>query len=169
MQARALDVKAVRAEFHPRLTISGLLGFIAGSVSAIGTGGSLFWLSAPSQSAPRFDRPRIEAGLGAAAAGQKEVLAAYRQRQLLTTEKLENARARYSARQQQFQNLQRRTRLASEAEQQSRLRYEAGAADLLELLDAQRTARQAQGALSLALTQQRQNLVAVFKGIGAGA
>jgi len=49
------------------------------------------------------------------------------------------------------------------------VRYEAGAADLLELLDAQRTAQQAQAALSVALTQQRQNLVAVFRGMGAGA
>lgn len=168
LRARALDVKAVRAEFYPRLTFTGLLGYVAGSVSAIGTGGSLSWLSAPSLLAPLFDRPRIEARLAAAKAGQKEVLAAYRQRLLLATEELENALARYSAGQQQFQNLQRRTQHASEAERLSRLRYEAGAADLLELLDAQRTAQQAQGALAAALTQQRQNLVTVFRGMGAG-
>jgi len=169
LRARALDVKAVRAEFYPRLTFSGLLGFVAGSVSAIGTAGSLSWLSAPSLLAPLFDRPRIEARLAAAKAGQKEALAAYRQRLLLATEELENALARYGSGQQQFHNLQRRTQLASQAERLSRVRYEAGAADLLELLDAQRTAQQAQVALSAALTQQRQNLVAVFRGMGAGA
>ncbi|KQT09514.1 efflux transporter outer membrane subunit [Ramlibacter sp. Leaf400] len=169
LRARALDVKAVRAEFYPRLTFSGLLGFVAGSVSAIGTGGSLSWLSAPSLLTPLFDRPRIEARLAAAKAGEKEVLAAYRQRLLLATEDLENALARYGSGQQQFQNLQRRTQHASEAERLSRVRYEAGAADLLELLDAQRTAQQAQGALSATLTQQRQNLVAVFRGMGLGA
>lgn len=169
LRARALDVKAVRAEFYPRLTFSGLLGFVAGSVSAIGTGGSLSWLSAPSLLTPLFDRPRIEARLAAAKAGEKEVLAAYRQRLLLATEDLENALARYGAGQQQFQNLQRRTQHASEAERLSRVRYEAGATDLLELLDAQRTAQQAQGALSATLTQQRQNLVAVFRGMGLGA
>ena len=60
LRARALDVKAVRAEFYPRLTFTGVLGFVAGSVSAIGSGGSLSWLSAPSLLAPLFDRPRIE-------------------------------------------------------------------------------------------------------------
>lgn len=169
LRARALDVKAVRAEFYPRLSVSGVLGFVAGSVSAIGSGGSLSWLGAPSLLAPLFDRPRIEARLAGAKAGQKEALATYRQRLLVATEEVENALARYTAGRQQFQNLLQRTRLAGEAERLSRLRYQAGAADLLELLDAQRTSQQAELALSVALTQQRQNLVAVFRGMAAGA
>lgn len=169
LRARALDVKAVRAEFYPRLTFTGVLGFVAGSVSAIGSGGTLSWLSAPSLLAPLFDRPRIEARLSAVKADQKVALAAYRQRLLVATEEVENALARYAAGQQQFDHLQRRTQLASEAERLSRVRYEAGAADLLELLDAQRTAQQVNLALSVALTQQRQNLVTVFRGMAAGA
>lgn len=169
LQARALDVKAIRAEFYPRFTISGVLGFVAGSVASLGAAGSVSWLSAPSLLAPLFDRPRIEARMAAAKAHQKEGLAAYRQRLLLATEEVENALARYSFGQQQFQALQRRAQLAVEAERLARVRYEAGAADLLELLDAQRTAHEAQGTLAAALTEQRQHLVAVFKGIGAGA
>jgi len=169
LQARALDIKAVRAEFYPRLTISGVLGFVAGSVASLGTGGSVSWLSAPSLLAPLFDRPKIEARLAAAKANQQEALAAYHQRLLLATEEVENALARYRLGQQQFQARQRRAQLAVAAERLSRVRYEAGAADLLELLDAQRTAQQAQAELAAALTEQRQHLVAVFKGIGAGA
>ena len=169
LQARALDIKAVRAEFYPRLTISGVLGFVAGSVASLGTAGSVSWLSAPSLLAPLFDRPKIEARLAAAKANQKELLAAYQQRLLLATEEVENALARYTFGQQQFQALQRRAQLAVEAERLSRVRYEAGAADLLELLDTQRTAQQAQAELAAALSDQRQRLVAVFKGIGAGA
>jgi NodT family efflux transporter outer membrane factor (OMF) lipoprotein len=169
LRARALDVQAIRAEFYPRLTISGVLGFVAGSVASLGTGGSVSWLSAPSLLAPLFDRPKIEARLAAAKANQKELLAAYHQRLLLATEEVENALARYTLGQQQFHALQRRTHLALEAERLSRVRYEAGAADLLELLDAQRTAQQAQAELAGALTAQRQHLVAVFRGIGAGA
>jgi outer membrane protein, multidrug efflux system len=169
LQARALDVKAVRAEFYPRLTFSGVLGFVAGSVASLGTAGSVSWLSAPALLAPLFDRPRIQARLDAAKAGQKELLAAYQQRLLLAAEEVENALARYTLGQQQFQALQRRAQLAVQAERLSRVRYEAGAADLLELLDAQRTAQQAQGELAAALADQRQRLVAVFRGIAAGA
>lgn len=159
----------MRAEFYPRLTLTGFLGFVAGSVTSLGTGGSVSWLSAPSLLAPLFDRPRIEARLATAKADQREALAAYLQRLLLATEEVENALARYTLGQQQFQALQRRSTLALEAERLSRVRYEAGAADLLELLDAQRSAQQAQAALAAALSEQRQHLVAVFKGIGAGA
>lgn len=169
LRARALDVQAVRAEFYPRLSISGLLGFVAGSVTGLGAAGSVSWLSAPSLLAPLFDRPRIEARLAGAKAGQKEALAAYRQRLLLATEEVENALARYSRGQQQFASLQRRAGFATEAERLARVRYEAGAADLLELLEAQRTAQQAQAALAQVLMEQRQHLVAVFKGLGAGA
>jgi NodT family efflux transporter outer membrane factor (OMF) lipoprotein len=169
LQARALDVQAVRAEFYPRLSISGLLGFVAGSVTGLGAAGSVSWLGGPSLLAPIFDRPRIEARLAAAKAGQKEALAAYQQRLLLATEEVENALARYTLGQQQFQALQRRAQLAVEAERLSRVRYEAGAGDLLELLDAQRSAQEAQAALAVVLMEQRQHLVAVFKGMGAGA
>lgn len=169
LRARALDVQAVRAEFYPRLTFTGVLGFVAGSVSGLGAANSVSWLSAPSLLTPIFDRSRIEARLAGARATQKEALAAYRQRLLLAMEEVENALTRYTFGQQQFQALQRRAQLAAEAERLSRVRYEAGAADLLELLDAQRTSQQARVALSAALLDQRQHLVGVLKGMGGRA
>lgn len=166
LRARALDVKSVRAEFFPKLSITGVLGFLAGSVTGLGAASAVSWLGAPSLMAPLFDRPRIEARLAVAKADQKEALAAYRQRILLATEEVENALAHYGAGQRQFNALQRRAQQATQAERLARVRYEAGAAELLELLDAQRSSQQSQSALAQALMQQRQNLVAVFKGIG---
>lgn len=169
LRARALDVEAVRAEFYPRLSFTGVLGFVAGSAAGLGTAGSVSWLSAPSLMAPLFDRPRIAARLEAAKADQQEALAAYRQRLLLAVEEVETALVRYTAGQQQFEALQRRAQFSLQAERLARVRHDAGAADLLELLDAQRSARQAQAALAVALMQQRQHLVAVFKGMGTSA
>jgi multidrug efflux system outer membrane protein len=166
LRARALDVSAVRAEFYPRLTITGVLGFIAGSFTGLGGAGSLSWLGSPSLFAPLFDRPRIQARLDAASAGQKEILAAYEQRVLLAIEEVGNALARHDAGQRQLQALQRRAVHAGEAERLAAARYRAGATDLLELLDAQRSAQQAQRALAEALMVQRQHLVAVLKGLG---
>ncbi|MEJ8837461.1 efflux transporter outer membrane subunit [Ramlibacter sp. AN1133] len=166
LRARALDVSALRAEFYPRLTITGVLGFIAGSFTGLGSGGSLSWLGSPSLFAPLFDRPRIQARLDAATAGQKEVLAAYEQRLLLATEEVANAMARHDAGQRQLQALHRQAAHATDAERLAGARYRGGASDLLELLDAQRTARQAQRALAEALMLQRQHFVAVLKGLG---
>lgn len=167
LQAQALDVKAVRAELFPRLSFSGALGFLAGSATAFGTGGAAAWLAAPTLSVPLLDRPRIEARLQAARAQQREALAAYQQRVLLAVEEVENALVRYRQGQVQFSTLQEHTRHAVTAERLARVRYEAGASDLLELLDAQRAARQSQAALAQALAAQRQHLVTAFKALGA--
>lgn len=167
--ARALDVQSARAAFYPRLSFSGMLGFVAGSAGTIGSGGTLAWLSLPALSAPLFDRPHLQARLGAARADQKEALAAYRQRVLLAVEEVENALAGHAAGLARLAALQRQARHAATAEQLARARHEAGASDLLELLDAQRTRHQAEAALSQALTAQRQSLAGVWKAIGAGA
>lgn len=87
----------MRAEFYPRLTTTAVLGLVASSAAAVGSGGCLSWLGAPSLAAPLFDRPRIEARLAAAQANQQEALDPDRQRVLLVTEEAENALARYAA------------------------------------------------------------------------
>lgn len=92
---------------------------------------------------------------------------AYRQRVLLATEEVESALV--TVRQGQFRlaALQDRARHAAAAEQLARKRFEAGASDLLELLDAQRSAQQAELGLAAALTAQRQQVVALHRALGA--
>jgi multidrug efflux system outer membrane protein len=167
LRAHALDVAAVRAEFMPRLSITGLLGFVAGSASGLGAAASASWFASPALSLPIFDLGRIEARLAAAKTLQREALAAYRQQILLALEDVENSLARYRQGQLQFGALHERNRHSTAAERLARVRYEAGASDLLELLDAQRATQQSQAALSQGLTQQRQQLVALLRSVGA--
>jgi outer membrane protein TolC len=93
LQAQSLDVESIRAEFLPRLSVAGVLGFVAGSVSGLGAVGSASWFIAPSVSVPIFDRGRIDARLQAAQAGQREALLAYHQQVLRATEEVESALA----------------------------------------------------------------------------
>jgi NodT family efflux transporter outer membrane factor (OMF) lipoprotein len=169
LRAQALDVVAVRAEFMPRVSITGLLAFVAGSASGLGAAGSASWLAAPALTVPVFDHARIDARLAAAQAQQREALAAYRQRILLALEEVESALARHRQAQLQLAALHERSHHAGAAERLARVRYEAGASDLLELLDAQRGAQQAQMALAQGLAQQRQQLVAVLRALGTSA
>lgn len=168
LRAQALDVEAVRAEFLPRLSISGALGIVAGSFSGLGAAGSAAWFVAPSVSVPLFDGGRIEARLQAARAGQREALLAYRQRVLLATEEVESALVQVRQGQQRLVALQQRAHHAVHAEGLARKRFEAGSTDLLELLDAQRTSQQAELGLVAAVTAQRQQLVALQRALGAG-
>lgn len=110
----------------------------------------------PSVSVPVFDHARVDARLQAARAGEREALLAYRQRVLLATEEVESALAQVRQGQLRLASLQEQARQAVLAEQPARKRFEAGGTDLLELLDAQRSAQRAEIELSLALTSQQQ-------------
>lgn len=167
LRALALDVEAVRAEFMPRLSIAGVLGVVAGSVSGIGAAGAVSWFAAPTLSLPLFDHARINARLHVAQAGEREALLAYRQRVLLATEEVESALAQVRQGQFRLALLQERARQAVVAEQLARKRYEAGGTDLLELLDAERSAQQSEIGLSAALTSQQQRIVALQRALGA--
>ncbi|HEY6134418.1 MAG TPA: TolC family protein, partial [Rubrivivax sp.] len=167
LRAQALDVAAIRAEFMPRVSITGVLGFVAGSVSGLGAAGSAAWWLAPLASVPVFDQGRIDARLQAAMAGQREALLAYRQRVLLATEEVESALVQVRHGQQRLAALHERTRHAQRAEALARKRFEAGASDLLELLDAQRGSQQAQLGLAAALTSQQQQVVALQRALSA--
>lgn len=168
LRAQALDVESIRAEFLPRLSIVGVLGIVAGSLSGLGAAGSASWFVAPVLSAPVFDIARIEARLQAAQAGQREALLAYRQRVLLATEEVESALAEVRQGQLRLAALQQRAQYAVQAEGLARKRFEAGGSDLLELLDAQRTSRQAEIGLIAGVTAQQQQIVALQRALGAG-
>jgi NodT family efflux transporter outer membrane factor (OMF) lipoprotein len=169
VRAAGLDVQAVRAEFLPRLNVFGLLGFVAGSVSGIGAAGSASWLLSPTLSLPILDTARIQARLDGTRAQQREALLAYRQAVLRALEDVETSLARYRLGQARLDSLRERALHAASAERLARLRYEAGAADLLEWLDSQRTANLAQTELSIGLTTQRQQIVAVMKSMGVAS
>lgn len=167
LRAQALDVDAVRAEFMPKVSITGMLGFVAGSLAGLGTAGSASWFLAPSVSLPIFDIGRIQARLEAAKSGQREALLTYRQRMLLATEEVEGALVQVREGQRRVAALQDQARHAATAESMARRRFGAGLSDLLELLDAQRTAQQADAGLASAVTGQRQAVVELQRALGA--
>lgn len=167
LRALALDVESVRAEFLPRVSVAGVLGVVAGSVSGLGAAGAASWFVAPKVSLPVFDHARIDARLQAARASEREALLAYRQRVLLATEEVESGLAQVRHGQHRLVALQERARQAVAAEELARKRFAAGGTDLLELLDAQRSAQQAEIGLSQALTVQHQQVVALQRALGA--
>jgi len=167
LRAQALDVAAIRAEFLPRLSLTGSLAYLAGSVAGLSQAGARSWWLAPSLQLPLLDHGRIQARLDAATAQQREALLHYRQRVLLATEELENALLKIREGETRLQALQARAAHAAQAETLARKRFDAGASDFLELLDAQRSAQQAQLGLAAALSQQRQQLAGLQRALGA--
>lgn len=167
MRALSMDAEAVRAEFLPRISVGGFVGWLAGSAVGLSAAGTGAWLIAPSVSLPVFNAGRLQARLDAARAQEREALLHYRQRVLLATEEVENALAQVSFGRARLTALQERSREAVRAEQLARLRYQSGATDLLELLDAQRSAQQAQLGLAETLGQHRQDVALLLRALGA--
>ncbi len=167
LRALAMDAEAVRAEFLPRISVGGFVGWLAGSAVGLSSAGTSAWLIAPSVSLPAFNAGRLQARLDAARTEEREALLHYRQRVLLATEEVENALAQVSFGRARLTALQERSREAVRAEQLARLRYQSGASDLLELLDAQRSAQQAQLGLAEALGQHRQDVALLLRALGA--
>lgn len=167
--AQSYDVSSIRAEFMPRLSLSGVLGYMAGSLAGLGSSGSASWLISPGLAVPVFDYARIAARVDAATARQREALLAYRQQLLLATEEVETALARVHYGQLQLAALQEQVSQARIAERVARVRYENGAADLMELLDALRVVNHSELTLVSAHTTQRQQIALLFRTLGTEA
>lgn len=167
LRALAMDVEAVRAEFLPRVSVGGFVGWLAGSAAGLSTAGTGAWVFAPSVSLPVFRAGALQARLDAARSEEREALLAYRQQVLRAAEEIENARSRVNFGLARLNSLQERARESVRAESLAQRRYAAGASDLLELLDAQRTAQQAQLGLAEALGDHRQNVTWLLRALGA--
>lgn len=168
IQAQRATVQAVKAEFLPRLLLTGFLGFVSGNLSGLGAAASESWFVSPKLNVPVFDIPRIRARLDGARAEERQALLVYRARILSALEDVETSLARYRLAQERLLALGRRTEQAAAASNLARIRYEAGRSDFLEFLEAERTATSARSEAASAATDHRIALVSVFKAFGAG-
>ncbi len=166
LQAGALDIRAIEAEFLPRMEIQGVLGFVAGTLGSLGSAGSAAWWLAPTVSVPVFDRSRIETRLSASRALEREHLLAYRDATLHAVAEVEDALGRLGAGQQRLNHLRDQSKHAGDAHTLAQARFRAGEADLLQLLDAQRVAHVAAMALAQAHSEQQQRSVFLLKVLG---
>ncbi|PZO10873.1 MAG: hypothetical protein DCF27_00465 [Lysobacteraceae bacterium] len=166
LAARAADAHAAGAARFPRLTLSGLLGFVAGDLGGLfsstpdsrAQGAELSW--------GLFSLPRLQADYRGAQAGSRLALAEYDQVVLEAVEETEVALQRHGSSIGQVRlrlEAARQARVAAEAAQ---ARYEEGAAPSLDALVARRDAVGTQVAAIEALVHQRIAVVDVLRALG---
>jgi outer membrane protein TolC len=166
-RAAALDVDAVKSRFLPMLSIEGMLGYAAGSLSGLGSASSSTWFLSPVVSFPIFDRLRIAAGLELKEAQQQEILLLWQDHVNKATAEVEYALENVIQGKNELQFYENRRDAASAVLQTGRVRYAAGSSDLIELLDLQRSLHSAEMALSQSHTRQRQALVKLHLALGS--
>jgi outer membrane protein, multidrug efflux system len=154
------------AELYPRITITGVLGLLAGRGSLFGDADSRAWAVTPALSWAAFDLGSARARLRGAEAVTVESLASFEQIVLRALEETENALVAYRAQQRRLVKLTDQARESARAAGIARVRYREGLADFLELLDAERTELQAQDAVAQAEAGVFTSVVAVYKSLG---
>jgi len=153
------------AEFFPRLTLLGAGGWTAQSFDELGESVAERWNFGPSLSWSFLDfgsvRQRVRA-LEARAAGS---LAAYDETVLRALEETENALAGYRAANRSAGALEMAVQRGRDALGLAKLRFDAGAADTLVVLDAERTQLDLEDQLASAHAQRATALAALYKAL----
>jgi multidrug efflux system outer membrane protein len=154
------------ADLFPRVTVTGVLGFLAGRGSLFGTSDSRQWAVTPSLSWAAFDLGSARARLRGTEAVTRETLASYEQTVLRALEETENALVSYREQQRRLVSLVDQARESGRAASIARVRYKEGLVDFLQLLDAERTELQAQEAVAQAEAGVFTGVVGIYKSLG---
>jgi multidrug efflux system outer membrane protein len=162
------NIGAARANFFPRISLTGSAGSASTELSGLFKGGSFGWTFAPSAVLPIFDYGRNSANLGSAKAGRDIAVATYERSIQIAFREVADALAGQATLTEQLRA--QRAVAAAEAERfnLSDLRYRSGAASYLDLLDAQRSLFAAQQAAVQANLQRLQNQVTLYRVLGGG-
>ncbi|WP_223807258.1 efflux transporter outer membrane subunit [Montanilutibacter psychrotolerans] len=168
LHAATARIGVATADLFPRFTLGGLIGSQAIDSSALFERASETRLVALGIDWSFLDIGRVRARIAAADADAEGELARYQQSVLLALEDTENALLRHGRARVEDAHLERAAADSARAAELARLRFEAGAADLFEVLDAERTRLQAQDAFAAARTRTATSVVALYKAMAGG-
>lgn len=156
------------AEYFPKVTLIGDIGFTSTDASRLLRSSSTAALGGPSLSWNILNYPRIQAEVQGAVADRDAALAQYQAGVLSALQDAEASLSRYGGQRQSLEALTRAEASAQRAADVTRRRYEAGTASLIDLLDAQRQAIAAREALAQGRAALTSDWIALQKSLGLG-
>ena len=168
LAAVAAAAKVSIANLFPKVTLNAV------ATSSSADAGGLFDKSrttsiwGPTLSWAVLSIPRMLYDLSAQRARRDESLAAYEQTVLNALAETESALAAYRFSRQRMAELQEANEAGARSEELARVRYEAGAADFLSVLDAQRTQLQIADQLAQSRADRATALIGVYRSLGVG-
>ncbi len=158
------DIGVARAALLPSLSLSASAG-----LDGLITSGSSSLLSlAASLTQPIFNSGRLQSQVKLAEAQRQELVENYAQTVLLALKDVEDNLVAVGSNDRRAALLTQSTEQARLAYQLARTRYDAGADDLLTLLDAQRTRLTAEDSLVQAGLARQTAAIGLFKALGGG-
>ena len=168
MAAANAQIGIARSAYYPTLNLSALYGNDSNALPNLFVGPSTLWSLGLSATQTLFDAGRTEAGVKTAEAGYQQAVASYRQTVLTAFQEVQDGLSTRAALDRAARALEAGVQSAGTTYELTQVRYQAGAANRLELVLAQqnwlayrRQALQNQG-------QQWLNTVQLIKALGGG-
>jgi multidrug efflux system outer membrane protein len=168
LHAATARIGVATADLFPRFTLGGLVGTQAFTSNALFSRDSESHLVALGVDWSFLDVGRVRARIAASDAAASGALARYEQIVLRALEETENALVRYGHARVEDAHLERSAVESARAVELAHVRYDAGAADLLDVLDAERVQLLAQDALADGRTRSATALVDVYRSLAGG-
>lgn len=168
LHAATARIGVATADLFPRFTLGGLIGTQVPGPGALFERDSETRLLTLGIDWSFLDVGHVRARIAASDADAAAELANYQKTVLLALEDTENALVRYARTRVEDQHLERAASDGTRAARLARLRFEAGATGLFEVLDAERTQLQAQDAFADARTRSVGSAVALYKAMAGG-
>jgi multidrug efflux system outer membrane protein len=162
------DIGAARANYFPRISLTGSAGSASKELSGLFNSGSFGWTFAPQAILPLFDFGARRAGVESARAGRDIAVAEYEKSIQTAFREVADALAGQATFSEQMRALRATAESESERFKLSDLRYRSGTANYLDLLDAQRSLFVAQQQAVEANLARLQNQVTLYRVLGGG-
>ncbi|MGB5158219.1 MAG: efflux transporter outer membrane subunit [Desulfobacterales bacterium] len=168
LKAANANIGAARAAFLPRIQLTGAFGTASAQLDGLFEAGSKTWNFLPVITLPLFDAGRNKSGLDIAQARKNIAVADY---ELTLQQAFREVSDSLAARKQLMFKVQAQSDTLSAESARTRivnLRYTNGAANYLELLDAQRDLFSAEQQMVQTQREQLTNAILLYKALGGG-
>ncbi|KGF81274.1 multidrug transporter [Massilia sp. JS1662] len=162
------NIGAARANYFPRITLTGSAGTASSELSGLFKSGTFGWTFAPQAILPLFDFGRTRAGVESARAQRDIAVAQYEKSIQTAFREVADALAGQATFSEQLRAQQAVAAAETDRFNLSDLRYRNGTASYLDLLDAQRSLFTAQQQAIQANLLRLQNQVTLYRVLGGG-
>jgi len=167
LHAATAGIGSAQADFYPRITLTGSLGFESSQFMPFKWDKHLYSFG-PSLYLPIFEGGRLKGQLALREAQQQEAAIAYRHTVLGAWHEVDDALNAYAAHQQRQRKLVEATGQSERVLDNARRQYLAGAVDFLNVLDAQRDLLAVEEQRILSDEAVSIGLVGLYKALGGG-
>jgi outer membrane protein, multidrug efflux system len=166
--AATAQIGVAKAEYFPRIALTGVGGFQSSALSRLLTGPAGLWALGASAVQPVFEGGRIRNRVKLAETRTQEATLIYQRTVQLALREVADALVGYRKTQEVRIQQQQLTSAAEDATTLSNLRYRGGAASYLEVLDSETRFFSAQLDLAQAQLRELQSLVEIYRALGGG-